>query len=107
MTNNEKALWTIILGLVGIIFISPLLTLYGGFFFSTIWGWFAVKLIGLPALNTYQSAGILFLYELFDVKAPKEDKKSFNEAVVTNWIFKLFVWPLLLLGAFILSLYIM
>jgi len=86
---------------IALILMVPL-TLWSGFVFSTLWGWFVVPL-GMFHLGTVHAAGLLALLSMLTVGF-RSGEREFSEALslaVLLPAFTLFLgWVLTLIGGF-------
>jgi len=70
-----------------------------GYVLSTLWGWFLVKPLGLPALEVVPAIGLTLIVSLL-VARFREPKKDKQEDLARNFQILLFgfIYPLMVFG---------
>jgi ABC-type transport system involved in cytochrome bd biosynthesis fused ATPase/permease subunit len=67
------------INIILVIVSAVLSSLFVGFTFSTLWGWFIVPSLNMPVIGTLQALGIVYVVRLFTIKLGKKDDRTFKE----------------------------
>ncbi len=78
-----------------VISVSILATIYYGWVLSTIWGWFAVPIFGLPALGIVQSVGVGIVFRMLawtttTAKKTKSTKDKTGRQIIQEAVIETF-----------------
>lgn len=97
-----------IIKIVATIVSGVLLTLYGGWIFQTLWGWFVATTFGIQTLSLPQAIGLSIFAGLITWKLPpKEDtNQTFTEVFVRASVTPIISWTVLLLSGYIVTFFI-
>jgi len=82
----------LILTILGGMVLMVLGSIFNGYVFSILWGWFMVATLKLPALSIIQAIGIALIVRFLTVHydPQQENKKGFGETFFKSIMFSFF-----------------
>ena len=92
------AFLTILGGVVGIALLIALASVWRGYVFSVLWGWFIVPIFGLPVLTIPVAIGVAMVVSFLTYQYQhNEDKRSQGDRIA-SLVGVIILYPLLTLG---------
>lgn len=77
--------------------LMPLLSVWRGYIFSILWGWFIIPIFGVSQISIPLAIGLSYVIHFLTEKMPKKNEKPFSEQMALIFSYGT-VGPLFTLG---------
>lgn len=89
-----------LLGFIGMLALTAVSTIWHGYVFSVLWGWFIVPVFGLPLLSVALATGVILIinFATFHRVAVPQDPNEDKVDKIGDMIAHVVVYPSIVLG---------